>query len=236
MSNAARVSSTELLTIEDARPPPSPTTYIYIALSEAHSLKKCIINCSSANGDIDSTTDIGRVCARCNRHTLHCLLSRLALGSSQIPSDTRVTICIGSGDISQGRSEGVEKRVGAKRRVRRRRKASSNGVSALCALLDRYTDTLQLWGDELSNPLGLAAGFDKNGEAIDGECSVRFRSEGLLTSVSGLFDLGFAWVEIGSVTPNPQVCYAQPIIPTSLRRSSQAIRNRESSTSPIMMR
>ena len=28
----------------------------------------------------------------------------------------------------------------------------------------------QLWGDELSNPLGVAAGFDKNGEAVDGEC------------------------------------------------------------------
>ncbi|KAI0259378.1 hypothetical protein BC834DRAFT_906595 [Gloeopeniophorella convolvens] len=44
-----------------------------------------------------------------------------------------------------------------------------------------------LWGQTLSNPIGLAAGFDKNGEAID-----------------GLFNLGFGWVEIGSVTPNPQ--------------------------------
>lgn len=26
----------------------------------------------------------------------------------------------------------------------------------------------QLWGMRISNPLGLAAGFDKNGEAIDG--------------------------------------------------------------------
>ncbi|THH19804.1 hypothetical protein EW146_g1430 [Bondarzewia mesenterica] len=45
----------------------------------------------------------------------------------------------------------------------------------------------ELWGAELSNPVGLAAGFDKDGEAID-----------------GLFDLGFSWVEIGSVTPKPQ--------------------------------
>lgn len=45
----------------------------------------------------------------------------------------------------------------------------------------------ELWGTELSNPIGLAAGFDKDGEAID-----------------GLFDLGFSWVEIGSVTPKPQ--------------------------------
>ncbi|CAO1619810.1 unnamed protein product [Sympodiomycopsis kandeliae] len=44
-----------------------------------------------------------------------------------------------------------------------------------------------LFGQKLSNPLGLAAGFDKQGEAID-----------------GLFDLGFGLVEIGSVTPEPQ--------------------------------
>ncbi|KAF5316628.1 hypothetical protein D9619_006674 [Psilocybe cf. subviscida] len=45
----------------------------------------------------------------------------------------------------------------------------------------------ELWGQKLSNPVGLAAGFDKEGEAID-----------------GLFNLGFSWVEIGSVTPKPQ--------------------------------
>ncbi|KAF5383575.1 hypothetical protein D9615_003511 [Tricholomella constricta] len=45
----------------------------------------------------------------------------------------------------------------------------------------------ELWGQYISNPVGLAAGFDKDGEAID-----------------GLFNLGFSWVEIGSVTPKPQ--------------------------------
>ncbi|KAG5647449.1 hypothetical protein DXG03_009379 [Asterophora parasitica] len=45
----------------------------------------------------------------------------------------------------------------------------------------------ELWGQDISNPVGLAAGFDKDGEAID-----------------GLFNLGFSWVEIGSVTPKPQ--------------------------------
>jgi dihydroorotate dehydrogenase len=40
----------------------------------------------------------------------------------------------------------------------------------------------------ISNPIGLAAGLDKHGEAID-----------------GLFSLGFSSVEIGSVTPRPQV-------------------------------
>ncbi|EED88598.1 hypothetical protein THAPSDRAFT_264316, partial [Thalassiosira pseudonana CCMP1335] len=43
------------------------------------------------------------------------------------------------------------------------------------------------------SPIGLAAGFDKNGEAIE-----------------GLFDLGFSYVEIGSVTPLPQPGNAKP--------------------------
>lgn len=48
--------------------------------------------------------------------------------------------------------------------------------------------TTQIFGKELSNPIGLAAGFDKQAEAID-----------------GLFNLGFGIVEVGSVTPEPQV-------------------------------
>ncbi|GBE86200.1 Dihydroorotate dehydrogenase (quinone), mitochondrial [Sparassis crispa] len=51
----------------------------------------------------------------------------------------------------------------------------------------------ELWGLPVSNPVGVAAGFDKNGEAID-----------------GLFDLGFSWVEVGSVTPKPQPGNAKP--------------------------
>lgn len=56
---------------------------------------------------------------------------------------------------------------------------------------DMFTDDerlkTELWGQTLSNPIGLAAGFDKDGRAID-----------------GLFNLGFSWVEVGSVTPKPQ--------------------------------
>jgi dihydroorotate dehydrogenase len=43
------------------------------------------------------------------------------------------------------------------------------------------------------NPVGLAAGLDKNGEAID-----------------GLFALGFGSVEIGTLTPRPQAGNPQP--------------------------
>jgi dihydroorotate dehydrogenase len=44
-----------------------------------------------------------------------------------------------------------------------------------------------IWGRRIPNPIGLAAGFDKNAEAPD-----------------ALLRLGFGLVEIGSVTPKPQ--------------------------------
>ena len=47
--------------------------------------------------------------------------------------------------------------------------------------------TTELCGIALKNPVGLAAGFDKDGKAI-----------------AGLERLGFSFVEIGSVTPLPQ--------------------------------
>ncbi|MEM7223294.1 MAG: quinone-dependent dihydroorotate dehydrogenase [Pseudomonadota bacterium] len=46
---------------------------------------------------------------------------------------------------------------------------------------------VELWGRRFSNPLGIAAGFDKDAEAI-----------------APLLALGFGFVEIGSVTPRPQ--------------------------------
>ncbi|KAH3667857.1 hypothetical protein WICMUC_005257 [Wickerhamomyces mucosus] len=45
----------------------------------------------------------------------------------------------------------------------------------------------------LSNPIGVAAGLDKNGEAIE-----------------ALYDSGFGYVEIGSITPKPQPGNPQP--------------------------
>ncbi|GAB4193815.1 MAG: quinone-dependent dihydroorotate dehydrogenase [Wenzhouxiangellaceae bacterium] len=56
--------------------------------------------------------------------------------------------------------------------------------------LVRRTPTLaplQLWGRQLPNPLGLAAGLDKNGDYID-----------------ALASLGFGFIEVGTVTPRPQ--------------------------------
>ncbi|XP_026234271.1 dihydroorotate dehydrogenase (quinone), mitochondrial [Anabas testudineus] len=57
--------------------------------------------------------------------------------------------------------------------------------------LNRYQDPASLevnvLGLKFKNPVGIAAGFDKNGEAID-----------------GLYKMGFGFVEVGTVTPKPQ--------------------------------
>ncbi|CAN3500459.1 dihydroorotate dehydrogenase (quinone), mitochondrial [Diutina catenulata] len=52
---------------------------------------------------------------------------------------------------------------------------------------------VNVFGRRLASPIGLAAGLDKDAEAID-----------------GLFDCGFSYVEIGSVTPEPQPGNPQP--------------------------
>ena len=52
---------------------------------------------------------------------------------------------------------------------------------------------VSIWGKSLSNPVGLAAGYDKHAEAID-----------------AILDIGFGAVEVGSVTPVPQEGNAKP--------------------------
>lgn len=47
--------------------------------------------------------------------------------------------------------------------------------------------TIRLWGIDFANPVGMAAGFDKDGEATN-----------------GLLGLGFGFAEAGTVTPRPQ--------------------------------
>ena len=52
---------------------------------------------------------------------------------------------------------------------------------------------VRLWGRDFANPLGLAAGFDKNAAAI-----------------GPMLDLGFGFVEVGSITPAPQTGNPRP--------------------------
>ena len=51
----------------------------------------------------------------------------------------------------------------------------------------------KVFGKNFNNPLGLAAGFDKNAEVI-----------------RGVFKLGFGFTELGTVTPMPQVGNPKP--------------------------
>jgi len=68
-------------------------------------------------------------------------------------------------------------------------------------------DPVSLWGLEFANPIGLAAGLDKNGDYLD-----------------ALGALGFGFVEVGTVTPRPQSGNEKPRL---FRLSdSQAIINR----------
>ncbi|PFH51907.1 hypothetical protein AMATHDRAFT_141278 [Amanita thiersii Skay4041] len=66
-------------------------------------------------------------------------------------------------------------------------KVLKSGLAPKDPLPDDEILRVKLWEHEICNPVGLAAGFDKDGEAID-----------------GLYNLGFSWVEVGSVTPKPQ--------------------------------
>ena len=49
------------------------------------------------------------------------------------------------------------------------------------------------WGSKFPNPLGLAAGFDKNAEVP-----------------GAMLRLGFGFVEVGTLTPRPQAGNARP--------------------------
>ncbi|XP_049573082.1 dihydroorotate dehydrogenase (quinone), mitochondrial isoform X2 [Syngnathus scovelli] len=57
--------------------------------------------------------------------------------------------------------------------------------------INRYQDPdsleINVLGLKFKNPIGIAAGFDKHGEAVD-----------------GLYKIGFGFVEVGTITPKPQ--------------------------------
>ncbi|XP_042349552.1 dihydroorotate dehydrogenase (quinone), mitochondrial [Plectropomus leopardus] len=63
--------------------------------------------------------------------------------------------------------------------------------------LNRYQDPASLevnvLGLKFKNPIGIAAGFDKHGEAVD-----------------GLYKVGFGFVEVGTITPKPQAGNPKP--------------------------
>jgi len=65
--------------------------------------------------------------------------------------------------------------------------AMGPGVALLGAGADAVDETTRVMGIDFPNPVGLAAGLDKNGDCIDAMAA-----------------LGFGFLEIGTVTPRPQ--------------------------------
>lgn len=86
-------------------------------------------------------------------------------------------------------------------------KALSSGVMPVKKMSDLPRLKQSLWGLDFSHPIGLAAGCDKNAEAID-----------------GLFSQGFGFVECGTVTPLPQSGNPKPRVFRLIEQ--QAIINR----------
>ena len=72
-------------------------------------------------------------------------------------------------------------------------RALASGLGPRVVLPERPRLRTRFLGFELAHPLGLAAGFDKNAEAVP-----------------GLFGLGFSFVEVGTVTPRPQAGNPRP--------------------------
>lgn len=66
-------------------------------------------------------------------------------------------------------------------------KANKYGLIPKSSYKDPSLLNNKVWGIDFQNPIGMAAGFDKDAEAVD-----------------GLLKLGFGFVEVGSVTPLPQ--------------------------------
>lgn len=79
--------------------------------------------------------------------------------------------CLSLADLTASCAEGLRRRAGA----------------------DRPSLAVRVAGLSFPNPLGLAAGLDKNAEAM-----------------VGLFGLGFGFLEVGTVTPRPQPGNARP--------------------------
>ncbi|XP_049643391.1 dihydroorotate dehydrogenase (quinone), mitochondrial [Suncus etruscus] len=66
-------------------------------------------------------------------------------------------------------------------------RCTSLGLVPQSSFQDSDMLEVRVLGQKFRNPIGIAAGFDKHGEAVD-----------------GLYKMGFGFVEIGSVTPKPQ--------------------------------
>ena len=65
--------------------------------------------------------------------------------------------------------------------------AMKRGIHPVLPAIDDPRLKVTLWDRQFPNPVGLAAGFDKNAEVI-----------------GPMLNMGFGFVEVGTVTPRPQ--------------------------------
>ncbi len=72
-------------------------------------------------------------------------------------------------------------------------KALRTGLLPSCGAVKSPVLESILWGLKFPNPIGLSAGFDKKGEVI-----------------GPMFDMGFGFIEAGTVTPKPQTGNPKP--------------------------
>ena len=72
-------------------------------------------------------------------------------------------------------------------------KAMKSGLSPCITAIKAKELKQDLWGRNFPNPVGLAAGFDKNADVI-----------------KPMFNLGFGFIEVGTVTPKPQIGNDKP--------------------------
>lgn len=86
-------------------------------------------------------------------------------------------------------------------------KLMKTGLLPACPAVHDPALEMTLWGLKFPNPVGLSAGFDKNAEVI-----------------GPAFNLGFGFVEVGTVTPKPQGGNPKPRVFRDAR--SAAIINR----------
>lgn len=82
-------------------------------------------------------------------------------------------------------------------------KALHKNLTPRIAPVDHPVLKQSLWGRSFSNPVGLAAGFDKNAEAV-----------------AGLFNFGFGFVETGTVTIKPQEGNPRPRVFRDVKNSA----------------
>lgn len=74
-------------------------------------------------------------------------------------------------------------------------RALASGVAPVKSASDDPILATRVWGRDFPNPIGLAAGFDKDAAVV-----------------GPMLDLGFGFVEVGSITPRPQAGNPKPRI------------------------